>query len=85
MNCCTKCGTPWNEHGTGCTPHQGTVGFAPSPVAPLVMLTLRLADGREVTLGRSPQTLLDDEIERTVYALIRDWLRAVRNAGVPVA
>lgn len=52
---------------------------------PLVMLTLRFPDGREVTLGRAPKVLLDDEIERTVHQLLREWLQAVRAAGIPVA
>jgi hypothetical protein len=50
--------------------------FAPV-CRPVLLLTLRFADGDEVTVG-APSPVTDDEIERVITALTRRFLQAVR-------
>ena len=91
------CGAPWMGHRTACEPVQDfgaylaplkadgdvrfTVPAMPTKPIPLVLLTLRMSDGNEVTVGERIQwdPFCDDSIERLMRGdLTRNFLRAIR-------
>jgi hypothetical protein len=86
---CPNCGGDpttggWN-HSLSCPATRSNAVNGPwLPPPATVILSLRFADGHEISVGRAVQSeeLCDDVVERRVYDMIREFLRAVRNAGV---